>query len=150
MQEYLIECGEHFRWLLLFQAWCWKTAKPTLKIVSEIETPTQVFSCEICETFGDIFFTERLRWLVLIKVFIKLYTCEGKTHYHMYSISESFCDYFAYLQCHRIYHLVKQVNKHATLYLYVISGYRSFFYSERVERYLDNVDRNRCLIQSNF
>ena len=29
------------------------------------ETPTQVFSCEFCEIFRNIFFLEHLRWLLL-------------------------------------------------------------------------------------
>ena len=29
------------------------------------EIPTQVFSCEICKTFKNTFFTEYIRWLLL-------------------------------------------------------------------------------------
>ena len=31
------------------------------------ETPTQLFSCKICEIFNNTFFTEHLRWLLLIE-----------------------------------------------------------------------------------
>ena len=30
------------------------------------EAPTQVFPCEYCEGFKNIFFTEHLRWLLLV------------------------------------------------------------------------------------
>ena len=31
------------------------------------ETPRQMFSCEICEIFNNIFFIEHLRWLLLFR-----------------------------------------------------------------------------------
>ena len=34
------------------------------------ETPTQVFSCEICEIFKNIVLTEHSRWLLLLMVSI--------------------------------------------------------------------------------
>ena len=35
------------------------------------ETPTQVFSCEFCEISKNTFFTEHLRWLLLLLHFFK-------------------------------------------------------------------------------
>ena len=36
------------------------------------ETPTEVFSCEICETFKNSFFTKHLRWLRLTDISINI------------------------------------------------------------------------------
>ena len=41
------------------------------------ETPRQMFSCEICEIFKNIFFIEHLRWLLL--TLSNLYEVSGLT-----------------------------------------------------------------------
>ena len=45
-----------------------------LQVVSQVvnlvkkETPTQIFSCELCNFFMNTFFTEYFRWLLLKKI----------------------------------------------------------------------------------
>ena len=51
------------------------------------KSPIQVFSCEFCEIFKKIFFTEHPRWLFLLKM-IKAYVMSIAFNYRI-SVKES-------------------------------------------------------------
>ena len=57
---------EHLWWLLLY-LFNEVVGLKTRALLKTDSTPTQVFSCEICESFKNAFFTENLWWLLLNK-----------------------------------------------------------------------------------